>query len=142
MAGPHDQLFEAAQTSFLHLTKPNLSLSACCVDLRFAHLSLVDMTKPELLIEVYTDPMCPWCWCGEAQLQKTLSSGDFEEKIGKYMRPVVKLRPYVLDSRLPATSFDPPSDKYDPIESTEYTKGSPPTKKDYYSKKYVQIVVL
>lgn len=91
----------------------------------------------ELLIEVYTDPMCPWCWCGAAQLEKTLKSQDFKEKIAPYMRPEVKLRPYLLDPRLPATSFEPPTDRYDRIESTDYEKGKPPTKRAYYSKKWV-----
>lgn len=93
------------------------------------------MSKPELLIEVYTDVMCPWCWCGEAQLQKTLQSQDFQKEVGTYMKPVVQLKPFILDTRLPATSFEPPSEQYDSIESTEYTKGKPPTKREYYSKK-------
>lgn len=93
------------------------------------------MTKPELLIEVYTDPMCPWCWCGEARLEKTLASSDFAERIAPYMTPVVKLRPYILDPRLPATSFTPPRERYDAIETTEFKVGQPPTKREYYSKK-------
>lgn len=91
--------------------------------------------KPELLIEVYTDVMCPWCWCGDAQLQKTLASDEFRHKVGPTMRPVVKLRPFLLDPRLPATSFEPPSERYDALELTDYQRGKPPTKKEYYSKK-------
>jgi predicted DsbA family dithiol-disulfide isomerase len=93
------------------------------------------MSKAELLIEVYTDVMCPWCWCGETQLQKTLQSQEFEKEIAPFMNPVVQLKPFILDTRLPATSFEPPLKEYDPIESTDYTKGKPPTKREYYSKK-------
>jgi predicted DsbA family dithiol-disulfide isomerase len=96
-------------------------------------------TKPELLIEVYTDPMCPWCWIGHARLEQTLQSKDFQDEIGKVMKPVVKLRPYILDTRLPATNFDPPDTVYDPIEATNWTKGSPPTKRQYYSKKFTNL---
>jgi predicted DsbA family dithiol-disulfide isomerase len=90
--------------------------------------------KPELLIEIYTDPGCPWCWIGHARLEETLQSQVFKEQIGKKMQPVVKLRPYILDTRLPGTDFDPPSDKYD-VASSPFEQRHPPTKREYYSKK-------
>lgn len=91
--------------------------------------------KPELLIEVYTDPMCPWCWVGHARLEETLNSNEFAEKIGTKLKPIVKLRPYILDSRLPGTDFDPPEDKYDAPSATPYQPRQPPTKREYYGKK-------
>ncbi|UZJ54051.1 hypothetical protein CBS101457_003371 [Exobasidium rhododendri] len=96
-------------------------------------------TRQELLIEVYTDPMCPWCWIGHARLEQTLQSNEFKEEIGTSMKPVVKLRPYILDNRLPATSFTPPSEKYVSIEATNWQVGAPPTKKEYYSKKFTNL---
>lgn len=93
-------------------------------------------TKPELLIEVYTDPMCPWCWIGNARLQETLQSNEFNEQIATKMQPVVRLKPYLLDTRLPGTDYDPPSDKYDAAASP-YSQRQPPTKREYYSKKCV-----
>lgn len=96
--------------------------------------------KPELLIEVYTDPMCPWCWIGNARLQETLKSKDFNEQIATKMQPVVRLKPYLLDTRLPGTDYDPPSEKYDSAASP-YSQRQPPTKREYFSKKWVCLVL-
>ncbi|PWN93378.1 hypothetical protein FA10DRAFT_264036 [Acaromyces ingoldii] len=93
-------------------------------------------SKPELLIELYTDPMCPWCLIHDARLEQTLNSSDFVEQIYPYLRPVVKFRPYILDPRLPATSTERPADRYDDLGSTEYTAHQPPTKRQYYSQKF------
>lgn len=92
--------------------------------------------KPELLIEVYTDPACPWCVVGHARLRSVLRSSEFESKVGAYMSPRLVIRPYILDPRLPASSFVPPSSHYDDIASTNWTAGKPPSKREYFEKKF------
>ncbi|PWN44824.1 hypothetical protein IE81DRAFT_320789 [Ceraceosorus guamensis] len=52
------------------------------------------------------------------------------------MTPRLVIRPYILDPRLPATSFEPPSSHYDDIASTNWTAGKPPSKKEYFEKKF------
>lgn len=93
-------------------------------------------SKPELLIELYTDPMCPWCLIHDARLLQTLNSSDFRTQIYPYLRPVVKFRPYVLDNRLPATSTQRPQDRYEELRTTDYKPNEPPTKRTYYSQKF------
>lgn len=79
--------------------------------------------------------MCPWCYVGHARLERFLSSPAFGEKIAPYMRPTVRLLPFILDPRLPASTYTPPVDHYDKIESTPYEAGNPPSKKEYYGVK-------
>lgn len=68
-------------------------------------------------------------------LIETLNSSDFAEQVGKFMSPQVKLLPYILDPRLPASSFDPPEDVYESLSNTNWTAGQPPSKKTYYDQK-------
>lgn len=49
---------------------------------------------------------------------------------------MVKIEPYILDPRLPASTYDTPSKYYDAIETTPYEKNTPPTKKFYYGSKF------
>ncbi len=49
---------------------------------------------------------------------------------------MVKIEPYILDPRLPASTYDTPSKYYDAIETTPYEQRAPPTKKFYYGSKF------
>ncbi|PWN50345.1 hypothetical protein IE53DRAFT_387349 [Violaceomyces palustris] len=91
---------------------------------------------PELLIEVYSDPICPWCWVGHARLEGFLRSDEFQSQIAPHVRTAVKFRPYLLDTRLPATSFPTPERFYEKASRTEFEEFKPPTKREYYSKKF------
>ncbi|CAO1622543.1 unnamed protein product [Parajaminaea phylloscopi] len=94
-------------------------------------------SKPELLIQVTTSPHCPWCLIGHARLHEVLESQEFKDEVGKYVEPRIQIMPYILDPRLPATSFTPPTDIYtEPRNSPfDFAKG-PPSKDEYYSKKF------
>lgn len=99
-------------------------------------LTILNMaSKPELLIEIYTDASCPWCQIGHTRLLNTLSSKDFADQVGQFMTPNVKLLPYILDPRLPSTSSKPPDDVYEDLKNTPWKEGKPPSKKEYYSTK-------
>lgn len=93
------------------------------------------MSKPELLIQVVTDVICPWCFVGSRRLKAFLASDDYQNQIAPHVKTVLKIEPYILDPRLPATSYDTPSKYYDALETTPYEKNSPPTKKFYYGSK-------
>ncbi|CAO1639139.1 unnamed protein product [Sympodiomycopsis kandeliae] len=93
--------------------------------------------KPELLIQVYTDSICPWCYVGSARLEQVLESDEFKKQVGQYMQPRIEILPYILDPRLTSTSREPPSDLYTTDEKNMiFTKGSPPSKDLYYGKKF------
>ena len=94
------------------------------------------MSKPELLIQVVTDVICPWCFVGSRRLKAFLSSDDYKTQIAPYVTTVLKIEPYILDPRLPASSYETPSKYYDAIESTPYEKNRPPTKRFYYGSKF------
>ena len=93
------------------------------------------MSKPELLVQVVTDVNCPWCFVGSRRLKEFLNSDDYKTQIAPYVNTVLKIEPYILDPRLPATSYATPSKYYDAIESTPYETNAPPTKKFYYTSK-------
>lgn len=94
------------------------------------------MSKQELLLQVTTDVICPWCFVGSHRLKAFLNSEDYKTQIAPHVRLVLKLEPYILDPRLPATSYDTPDKYYDAIETTPYDKNVPPTKKFYYGSKF------
>ncbi|CCF53110.1 hypothetical protein NDA11_003707 [Ustilago hordei] len=94
------------------------------------------MAKPELLIQIVTDVICPWCFVGSRRLKAFLSSDDYKTQIAPYVNTVLKIEPYILDPRLPASSYDTPYKYYDAIDTTPYEKHSPPTKKFYYGSKF------
>ncbi|SJX62071.1 uncharacterized protein SRS1_10715 [Sporisorium reilianum f. sp. reilianum] len=94
------------------------------------------MSKPELLLQVVTDVICPWCFVGSRRLKAFLESDDFQTQIAPHVQTVLKIEPFILDPRLPASSFDTPSQYYDALDTTPYEKNAPPTKKFYYSSKF------
>lgn len=94
------------------------------------------MSKPELLLQVVTDPICPWCFVGSRRLKAFLASSDYLSQIHPYITLVLRIEPYILDPRLPATSYDTPEKHYDAIERTAYTENEPPTKRFYYGSKF------
>ncbi|KAJ9477954.1 DSBA domain-containing protein [Pseudozyma hubeiensis] len=94
------------------------------------------MSKPEFLLQVVTDVICPWCFVGSRRLKAFLESDDYKKQIAPHVQLLLKIEPYILDPRLPATSFDTPDKFYDAIERTAYEKNAPPTKKFYYSSKF------
>lgn len=94
------------------------------------------MSKPELLLQVVTDVICPWCFVGSRRLKAFLESDDYKAQIAPYVQLVLKIEPYILDPRLPASSYKTPEKYYDAIESTPYEPNTPPTKKFYYGSKF------
>lgn len=94
------------------------------------------MSKPELLLQVNTDVICPWCFVGSRRLKAFIASDDYKEQIAPHVNLVLKIEPYILDPRLPASTFETPEKYYDALDSTPYEKNTPPTKKFYYSSKF------
>ncbi|TKY87374.1 hypothetical protein EX895_004051 [Sporisorium graminicola] len=94
------------------------------------------MSKPELLIQVVTDVICPWCFVGSRRLKAFLESNDYQSQIAPHVQTVLKIEPYILDPRLPASSYDTPDKYYDALDTTPYEKNAPPTKKFYYGSKF------
>jgi predicted DsbA family dithiol-disulfide isomerase len=79
----------------------------------------------------------PWCQIGHKALEDFLQSSEFQTQIGHKVTPKLKLQPYILDSRLPATDYDVPEGIYDRRDTTPYKEHEPPTKKSYYSGKFM-----
>ncbi|SNX82847.1 uncharacterized protein MEPE_01553 [Melanopsichium pennsylvanicum] len=94
------------------------------------------MSKPELLVQVVTDVICPWCFIGSRRLKAFLDSEDYKTQIAPYVSTILKIEPYILDPRLPGTDFDTPEKYYDAVDTTPYKKNVPPTKKFYYGSKF------
>ncbi|PWY98559.1 hypothetical protein BCV70DRAFT_212899 [Testicularia cyperi] len=94
------------------------------------------MSKPELLVQIVTDVICPWCFVGSRRLKKFMESEDYRKQIAPYVRMNLKIEPYILDPRLPATDFETPSKFYDDLHTTPYEKNKPPTKSFYYGSKF------
>lgn len=94
------------------------------------------MSKPELLVQVVTDVICPWCFVGSRRLKAFLDSDDYRTQIAPYVNTVLKIEPYILDPRLPASTYETPDKYYDALDTTPYEKNAPPTKKFYYGSKF------
>lgn len=94
------------------------------------------MNKPELLVQVVTDVICPWCFVGSRRLKAFLASDDYKTQIAPYVSTTLKIEPYILDPRLPASTYNTPDKYYDAIETTPYEEHKPPTKKFYYGSKF------
>lgn len=94
------------------------------------------MSKPELLLQVVTDVICPWCFVGSRRLKAFLDSEDYKTQIAPHVNTLLKIEPYILDPRLPASTFNTPDKYYDALDTTPYEKNSPPTKKFYYGSKF------
>ncbi|SPO23497.1 uncharacterized protein UTRI_02176 [Ustilago trichophora] len=94
------------------------------------------MTKPELLVQVVTDVICPWCFVGSRRFKAFLESDDYKTQIAPHVNIVLKIEPYILDPRLPASTYQTPSKHYDALETTPYEKNAPPTKRFYYGSKF------
>lgn len=92
-------------------------------------------SKPELLVQIVTDVICPWCFVGSRRFKAFVQSEDYKTQIAPYVRLVLQIDPYILDPRLPASDFDTPEKYYDPLEMTPYKAHEPPTKKFYYGSK-------
>ncbi|EPQ27562.1 uncharacterized protein PFL1_04700 [Pseudozyma flocculosa PF-1] len=93
-------------------------------------------SKPEMLLQMYTDVQCPWCWIGSQRFKQFLASPAYRDEVAPHVRTVVRIEPYLLDSRLPATSYDTPDGVYDALSTTPYDKNKPPSKKEYYGTKF------
>ncbi|CDW99447.1 hypothetical protein [Sporisorium scitamineum] len=58
------------------------------------------------------------------------------QQIAPHVQTVLKVEPYILDPRLPASSYDTPSKYHDALDTTPYEKNAPPTKKFYHGSKF------
>lgn len=83
----------------------------------------------------------PWCQIGHKALEDFLQSDDFKSDLGAKIYPKLRLLPYILDTRLPASDYQVPEGIYDKRQNTPYEENQPPTKKLYYTSKCVSILM-
>ncbi len=56
--------------------------------------------KPQIIIDMVADPICPWCYVGKRALDRVLMALSFSHV------PVVRYRPFQLSPEIPAEGID------------------------------------
>ncbi|KAN0064950.1 hypothetical protein ACQY0O_002008 [Thecaphora frezii] len=92
-------------------------------------------SKLELLLLAMVGFSCAWCYIGSQRLKRFLLSPVYREQVAPHVRTVLRNEPFILDPRLPASTFDTPEGIYAAFHTTPYQKNRLPTKGLYYGSK-------